>query len=120
MPWLRYGELKKIIDKAKIQAVRGDARLADEIEHCRDSGRESYCPQLKQVRYFHDDGPDALETLAATKPADFPACDTAADDVCLIAFTSGTTGKPKGCMHFHRDVLAMCDTFSKQIGRAHV
>src|SRR3546814_16457888 len=100
MPLLRSGELKKIIDKAKIQAVLGDARLADEIEHCRDSGHESYCPQLKQVRYFHDDGPDALETLAATKPADFPACDTAADDICLIAFSSGPTGKPQGVSPF--------------------
>ena len=31
----------------------------------------------------------------------------ASDDVCLLAFTSGTTGQPKACVHFHRDVLAM-------------
>src|SRR5690606_1860201 len=46
-------------------------------------------------------------------------CDTAVDDVCLIAFTSGTTGKPKGCMHFHRDVLAMCDTFARHTLKIH-
>jgi len=31
----------------------------------------------------------------------------------MIAFTSGTTGKPKGTMHFHRDVIATCDCFPR-------
>jgi len=45
------------------------------------------------------------------RPPEFVNADTASDDVALIAFTSGTTGKPKGTMHFHRDVLAICDAF---------
>lgn len=113
MPLLRAGELKKVIDKAKVQAVLCDKRLADEVQYCLDPQHASYCPDLEQAVYFHDEGPDSLESMAAAKPADFIACDTAVDDVCLIAFTSGTTGKPKGCMNFHRDVLAMCDTFSR-------
>ncbi len=115
MPLLRAIELKQIIDKARVQAVLCDKRLAAEIEYCLDPDHASFCPDLVQARYFHDDGPESLDVLAGAKSGDFQACDTAIDDVCLIAFTSGTTGKPKGCMHFHRDVLAMCDTFSRHI-----
>ncbi|NYT80148.1 AMP-binding protein [Alcaligenaceae bacterium] len=115
MPLLRAGELKKAIEKARIHAVLCDRRLADEVEHCLDDKHPSYCHELRQVLYFHDEAPNSLDSLAAAKSGTFDACDTAVDDVCLIAFTSGTTGMPKGCMHFHRDVLAMCDTFSRHV-----
>ena len=115
MPLLRAGELKPVIEKAQIQAVLCDKHLAEELENCLDPKHPAFCPELKQVRYFNDAGPQGLETLASAKPEAFDACDTSIDDVCLIAFTSGTTGKPKGCMHFHHDVLAMCDTFSKHV-----
>ncbi len=115
MPLLRAKELKQIIDKAQVQAVLCDVRLKEEADFCVQPGHEHHCPALSKVMYFNDGAVDALDALAAAKPDTFDACDTAADDVCLIAFTSGTTGAPKGCMHFHRDVLAMCDLFPKHV-----
>lgn len=115
MPLLRSGELKKIIDKAQVQAALCDRRLAGELDNCHRADHDDYCPGLKAVAYFSDDAPDSVDVRAAAKADSFDSCDTALDDVCLIAFTSGTTGKPKGCMHFHRDVLAMCDTFSRHV-----
>src|ERR1700678_2383467 len=49
------------------------------------------------------------------RPTSFANVDTARDDVCLLAFTSGTTGKPKATMHFHRDVLAMADVVGRNL-----
>ena len=117
MPLLRARELVPVIEKARISAALCDARLKDELLAAR-----AQCPVLERVLFFDDgDGTvggwraGSLEALAATKPADFVGCDTALDDVALIAFTSGTTGQPKGTMHFHRDVIAMCDLFPRSV-----
>ncbi|MDL9981320.1 AMP-binding protein [Microbacterium sp. ASV49] len=58
---------------------------------------------------------DELEKACDTKPGDFEAVDTAADDVALLGATSGTTGVPKITMHFHRDILANADTFAEHV-----
>jgi len=108
MPLLRAKELKPVIDKAQCNAALCDINLRDEMELVR-----AQCPALGPTLYFNVDTPDSLDTLAAAKPDQFPAAQTTAADVCIIAFTSGTTGVPKGTMHFHRDVMAICDCFPR-------
>ncbi|TMJ10899.1 MAG: 2-aminobenzoate-CoA ligase, partial [Alphaproteobacteria bacterium] len=66
------------------------------------------------VKYDGDYGHGELETRTA-KLDPLTALDTHRDDPALIAFTSGTTGVPKGCVQFHRDVLAPCDSFAKHL-----
>jgi 2-aminobenzoate-CoA ligase len=70
-----------------------------------------------RVVRWGDGGDDALERRMRGRPAHFANADTAADDVALVAFTSGTTGRGKGTMHFHRDVLAVCDCFPRHVLR---
>ena len=122
MPMLRTRELVFAADKAHITLAITDAKVADDCEaamarradgSARDGGRV--------VRYGAPDGTatsPSLEQLMATKPTTFTNIDTAADDVALIAFTSGTTGEGKGTMHFHRDVMAICDCFPPYVLRA--
>ncbi len=112
MPLLRAKDLAPVVEKARVSAALCDLALRDEIDALR-----AQSDALEHVMFFNDGSgePDALERWLASAPTRFPACDTAQDDVALIAFTSGTTGKPKGTMHFHRDIVAMCDLFPRHV-----
>jgi 2-aminobenzoate-CoA ligase len=114
MPLLRAKEIAYPVTKAKISLALCDHRLADEMEKAK-----ALAPDLRSIVYWGDGSQGALEAMMA-KPGyeNFAACETAAQDVCLIAFTSGTTGEPKGTMHVHRDMLATCDSYGRYVLRA--
>lgn len=108
MPMLRAGELEKIIEKARISHALVDQRLEEEMKKA-----AAACPEVAHVVGCGEAG--ALEAAMSEESADFETVATAADDPALLAFTSGTTGDPKACVHFHRDIMAMVDCFSKHI-----
>ncbi len=112
MPLLRAREIAYPVAKAKIAFAFCDHRLRDEMERAR-----ALSPDLRHVVYWGSGAPEDLEALIAEASPEFRAVDTAADDVCLIGFTSGTTGEPKGTMHFHRDMLAICDAYAANVLR---
>ena len=113
MPLLRGGEIATIANRTKARLALCDARLEGELRGCLES-----CPSLERSCLF--DGGESgagseLELLMAGKTAGFKPVDTAADDIALIAFTSGTTGRPKGAMHAHSDIMAISRAFPRAV-----
>jgi 2-aminobenzoate-CoA ligase len=107
MSLLRAGELATICEIGQVTLALCDSRFTAALA-------EAAVPGMRTVAYGGSE-PDDLTQLASRKAAWAAAVPTAADDVAMIAFTSGTTGRPKATMHFHRDVLATADTYSAHV-----
>ena len=103
----RTGELEKIVDIASVQFACVDHRYVEEWSAVTGFHGETFV-------YGSGTAGDLLQKSALLS-GDHTPCDTASDDVSLLAFTSGSTGLPKATMHFHRDILTIADTFSKHV-----
>ena len=113
MPLLRAVELRPIVAKARITHALCDAGLAGPLEEIMASSET-----LRETRLFGGDGTGSLEVAMGAHVGAFATVATAADDCCLFAFTSGTTGVPKATMHMHRDVMAICACWPRHVLRA--
>jgi 2-aminobenzoate-CoA ligase len=117
MPLLRARELSAIIGKARPSAALCDAKLQDELKIAWQA--EADCAARPFVVFNTTDAaPGSLEARAAQQPDTATPCPTAASDIALLAFTSGTTGSPKAAVHTHGDVLAACETWPRHVLRA--
>jgi 2-aminobenzoate-CoA ligase len=110
MPLLRAKELAFMSDKAKVAFALCDHRFVDELEKAKLS-----TPGLSKIVPIGGQSSEDLTRRIEKASPDFAPSPTGAEDICLIAFTSGTTGVPKGAMHNHRDMLATCDTYGKYV-----
>jgi 2-aminobenzoate-CoA ligase len=113
MPLLRARELGDIIDKAQPVAALCEVKLLEELDRARLDR-----PVLRTVVAFAAADKLPQAAAAASRNEAFVACPTDADDIALMAFTSGTTGKPKAAVHTHRDVLAACEAWPRHVLRA--
>jgi 2-aminobenzoate-CoA ligase len=111
MPLLRAGELATLIERAQVHhAIVDECCLADFL-----AAADETALIRSLLTYRSDRGGGGLERRLESVSAGFEPVDTDRDDVAMIAFTSGTTGRPKGCVHYHRDILAPADSFAKHL-----
>lgn len=113
MAMLRSRELGYILDKAQVRFALCEISLAEELALAARAANV-----LERVAHFTPTcdahHPDAdLDRRVAAKPAGGGAVATAADDVALVSFTSGTTGHPKGAASFHRDIVAVTECWPR-------
>ncbi|MFZ2293511.1 MAG: AMP-binding protein, partial [Polaromonas sp.] len=114
MPLLRAKELGEIIEKSQPALALCDASLLEELQIAKAQGGV-----LQTIVPFNlMNEPGSLEMLSARKDGGFTPCPVSADDIAMLAFTSGTTGKPKAAVHTHRDVLAACEAWPRHILKA--
>ncbi|MBV9821635.1 MAG: AMP-binding protein, partial [Actinobacteria bacterium] len=106
VPMLRSGEITPLIELTRAGLAICDARFTDDL---------APAVAAAGIPMLTFGGENDLVARSAGKPTTFDNVDTAADDVALLAPTSGTTGTPKATMHFHRDVLAIADTFGRHL-----
>ncbi|WP_143285713.1 AMP-binding protein, partial [Burkholderia pseudomallei] len=110
MPLLRAGELSKVIAQAQVTHALCEAAVSAELR-----AAMAAAPGVAFARYYETDDAAAFEPLLHACPRTFEPVDTRADEPCIVAFTSGTTGRPKATVHFHRDVMAICHCFPQHV-----
>jgi len=110
MSQIRAQELVAIANKGRIKYAMCETGLADELVKT-----QGLAPALEEIVIYENPNSAQLPPFLDDYSDKFMNVETSQEDIALIAFSSGTTGEPKATVHFHRDLLAICDTFSKYV-----
>ncbi|KDQ70950.1 AMP-binding protein [Streptomyces halstedii] len=93
--WWSAREMAYGVENAEPALVLADARQSVKLDGC-----------PVPVLSLED---DVRRFVTAHPDAPLPSADVAEDDPAVILYTSGTSGRPKGAVHTHRNLLAVVE-----------
>jgi benzoate-CoA ligase family protein len=103
---LRADDFAFIIEDSQCAAVVYSSDLAPEVEAA--VAQSSW--RVRQV--WRLDGEDSFNDLARQAAPELQARPARAEDDCFWLYSSGTTGRPKGVVHLHRNIAVTCQRFA--------
>ena len=112
MKLLRAKELRYIVNNAEATTVVVHDDLLDEVDEALpdlDTVEDVVVADRNGIDHDHHDYDELMD---AASP-ELEAAKTERDDLALMLYTSGTTGRPKGAIHTHRQMLATADTYAR-------
>ena len=110
-PLYTQGEINYILDDSQAKAVIADISVEPRLSEIKEQ-----LENLKLVIYTDaEDQEWAWEHLMETNNNVCPSTFIDQEDLAVILYTSGTTGKPKGAMLTHRNLASNADSISELI-----
>lgn len=105
-------EAKYVLHHAEVSAV---AATADTLAVARDAAADLKIPAWFVMLDAAADGVPTLDDLLKAATATALPNDITGDATCLIVYTSGTTGFPKGAMHSQRSFVTGGEAFVQRV-----
>ncbi|MGB9853299.1 MAG: acyl-CoA synthetase [Candidatus Bathyarchaeales archaeon] len=114
-PLWRAKEVSYIANDCEAKVLITNSQLVEETEKARD--------EMETVKHAILVGDEVSSKYVAfndlmesfKEATDLDAVRVDQDEIALLQYTSGTTGPPKGCIHTHRDYLAVGECFAKKV-----